>query len=179
MKEPIKNVPPFSCRTTVFNIDNNVIWAPDHCINMISERSCDPEDWRNGCWKIQLCMEICLCHITKTSKRQLFITHNSELFSVNYGFTYICFLLQQNNMKKAIATFLLLLLQFWLFSCKCKFKKKSRNCEKFLTSPKHLYDSVHAMTIKHWTVYKQVKFSYTSLGANSGSLILYPSCIIL
>ncbi len=105
MKEPIKNVPLFSCRTTVFNIDNNVIWAPDHCIKMISERSCDPEDWRNGCWKIQLWMEICLCHITKTSKRQLFITHNSELFSVNSGFTYICFLLQQNNMKKAIVIF--------------------------------------------------------------------------
>ncbi len=36
--------------TTVFNIDNNVSWAPNQQIRMISEGSRDTDDWR-----IQLC----------------------------------------------------------------------------------------------------------------------------
>ncbi len=29
----------------------NVSWAADPHIRMISEGSCDPEDWSNDCWK--------------------------------------------------------------------------------------------------------------------------------
>ncbi len=29
----------------------NVTWAPNQHIRMISEGSCDTEDWSNGCWK--------------------------------------------------------------------------------------------------------------------------------
>ncbi len=37
------------CSTTVFNIDHNrnVSWAVNHHIRMISEGSCDTEDWSN------------------------------------------------------------------------------------------------------------------------------------
>ncbi len=33
--------------TTVFNIDNNVSWEANQHIRMISEGSCDTEDWSN------------------------------------------------------------------------------------------------------------------------------------
>ncbi len=36
--------------TTDFNIDRNVSWAANQYIRMISEGSCDTEDWR-WCWK--------------------------------------------------------------------------------------------------------------------------------
>ncbi len=32
---------------TVFNIDNNVCWAANQHSRMISEGSCDTEDWSN------------------------------------------------------------------------------------------------------------------------------------
>ncbi len=39
--------------TAVFNIDNKIyiFWAPNQHIRMISEGSCDTEDWSNGCRK--------------------------------------------------------------------------------------------------------------------------------
>ncbi len=41
---------PLKCSATDFNIDNNKInvsWAADRYIRMISEGSCDTEDWSN------------------------------------------------------------------------------------------------------------------------------------
>ncbi len=35
----------------IFNIDNKDSWAENQHIRMISEGSCDTEDWSNGCWK--------------------------------------------------------------------------------------------------------------------------------
>ncbi len=36
------------------NFDNNekCFWAANRYIKMISEGSCDPEDWSNGCWNL-------------------------------------------------------------------------------------------------------------------------------
>ncbi len=50
-----KNKKTLSC-TTVFNIKKKKIkkevnWAPNQLIGMISEESCDTEDWSKGCWK--------------------------------------------------------------------------------------------------------------------------------
>ncbi len=41
--------PQILCSTAVFNIDinKNVSWAANQHIRMISEGSCDTEDWRN------------------------------------------------------------------------------------------------------------------------------------
>ncbi len=37
---------------TVFNIDNKKYFSeqPNQYIRMISEESCDTENWSNGCW---------------------------------------------------------------------------------------------------------------------------------
>ncbi len=41
-----------SSSITVFNFDNKkVSWAPKQRIKMISEGSCDTEDWSNDCWR--------------------------------------------------------------------------------------------------------------------------------
>ncbi len=41
-----------SSSITVFNFDNKkVSWAPKQHIKMISEGSCDTEDWSNDFWR--------------------------------------------------------------------------------------------------------------------------------
>ncbi len=41
-----------SAITSFLNIDKNLFfYTPIQYIRMISEGSCDTEDWRNGCWQ--------------------------------------------------------------------------------------------------------------------------------
>ncbi len=51
-KKPItistKNIKQITAFST-FSIVRNIFWAPNHNIWMISEGSCDTEDWTNGC----------------------------------------------------------------------------------------------------------------------------------
>ncbi len=38
----------------MFNIDKKMFWAAKQHIRMISEESCDTEDWSNGCLKFKV-----------------------------------------------------------------------------------------------------------------------------
>ncbi len=42
---------PLSSTTLIVPVIRNVSWASNQHIRMISEGSCDTEDWNTGCWK--------------------------------------------------------------------------------------------------------------------------------
>ncbi len=74
--------------TTVFNFDNKkVSWAPKQHIKMISEGSCDTEDWSNDCWKFSFAITRInyILKYTEMEKRLFFIViifHNITVVTV-------------------------------------------------------------------------------------------------
>ncbi len=55
---------------TIFNTDNIKHFLKQH-IRMISEGSCDTEDWSNNCWSIQLFHHNNKLHLQIYSNRKL------------------------------------------------------------------------------------------------------------
>ncbi len=51
-------------------IIRNIYWAPSH-FRMISEGSCDTEDWSNGCWKCSFAITGIHCKMY-SNRKQLF-----------------------------------------------------------------------------------------------------------
>ncbi len=57
-KSPVENESKILSSTNVFNIDDNIYWAQNQYIRIISEGSCDTEDWNNDAENSALLSEI-------------------------------------------------------------------------------------------------------------------------
>ncbi len=57
-KNPVENESKILSSTNVFNIDDNIYWAHNQYIRMISEGSCDTENWSNDAENSALLSEI-------------------------------------------------------------------------------------------------------------------------
>ncbi len=62
--------------TTLFNIVQKKSWTPNLHIRMISEGSCDTEDWNNGCWKFSFAITGIngISKYIKIEKKTIFLT---------------------------------------------------------------------------------------------------------